>query len=180
MPVPPWSKPSISLTCLLCVIVLCAAAVAQAPVTAPPVTFTADQDRQNMMDQLGIKALRPGPSGNEKAPNHANYDESQANPFPNIPDPLIMNDGRKVTTPAMWWNERRPELLEMFSKYIYGRVPGDVPKVTWTVTTVDHERIGFTPVIAKDLIGEVDNSAYPAIKVRIHMTLVTPERAKGP
>jgi hypothetical protein len=25
-----------------------------------------------MMDQLGIKALRPGPSGNEKAPNHAN------------------------------------------------------------------------------------------------------------
>ena len=35
-----------------------------------------------MMDQLGIKALRPGPSGNEKAPNHANYDESLANPFP--------------------------------------------------------------------------------------------------
>ena len=33
-----------------------------------------------MMDQLGIKALRPGPSGNEKAPNHANYDESKANP----------------------------------------------------------------------------------------------------
>ena len=133
-----------------------------------------------MMDQLGIKALRPGPSGNEKAPNHANYDESQANPFPNIPDPLIMNDGRKVTTPAMWWDQRRPELVEMFSKYIYGRVPSDVPRVTWTVTTVDHERIGFTPVIAKDLIGEVDNSAYPAIKVRIHMTLVTPEHAKGP
>jgi hypothetical protein len=40
--------------------------------------------------------------------------------------------------------------------------------------------IGFTPVIAKDLIGEVDNSVYPAIKVRIHMTLVTPANAKGP
>jgi hypothetical protein len=133
-----------------------------------------------MMDQLGIKALRPGPSGNEKAPNHANYDESQANPFPNIPDPLVMNDGRKVTTTSIWWDQRRPELVEMFSKYIYGRVPSDVPKVAWTVTTVDHERIGFTPVIAKDLIGEVDNSASPAIKVRIHMTLVTPERAKGP
>ncbi len=173
---PLWSKLSISLISFSCVFALGAASVAQ----SPPVTFTTDQDRQNMMDQLGIKALRPGPSGNEKAPNHANYDESQANPFPNIPDPLVMNDGRKVTTPAMWWNERRPELVEMFSKYIYGRVPSDVPKVTWTVTTVDHERIGFTPVIAKDLIGEVDNSAYPAIKVRIHMTLVTPERAKGP
>ena len=55
-----------------------------------------------------------------------------------------------------------------------------MPKVKWTVTAVDHEMIGFTPVIAKDLIGEVDNSAYPAIKVRIHMTLVTPAYAKGP
>ena len=165
--------------CLLCMLA-CASTMAQAPAASPPVMFTADQDRQNMMDQLGIKALRPGPSGNEKAPNHANYDESQANPFPNIPDPLTMNDGRKVTTPGMWWDQRRPELVEMFSKYVYGRVPGNVPKVTWTVTTVDHERIGFTPVIAKDLIGEVDNSSYPQIKVRIHMTLVTPANAKGP
>ena len=47
-----------------------------------------------------IKALRPGPSGDEKAPNHANYDESKANPYPNVPDPLTMNDGQKVTTPA--------------------------------------------------------------------------------
>ena len=40
-------------------------------------------DHQNMMEQLGITALRPGPSGNESAPNHANYDEAKANPFPN-------------------------------------------------------------------------------------------------
>ena len=80
----------------------------------------------------------------------------------------------------MWWDKRRPELVEMFSKYVYGRVPNNVPKVTWTVTAVDHEMIGFTPVIAKDLIGEVDNSSYPAISVKIHMTLVTPANAKGP
>ena len=48
-----------------------------------------------MMDQLGIKALRPGPSGNEKAPNHANYDESKANPYPNLPDPLTLNNGQR-------------------------------------------------------------------------------------
>jgi hypothetical protein len=145
-----------------------------------PVTFTADQDRQNMMDQLGIKALRPGPSGDEKAPNHANYDESQANPFPHLPDPLTMENGQKVTTAEMWRTRRRPELLEMFSKYVYGRVPNNVPKVTWTVTAVDHEMIGFTPVLAKDLIGVVDNSSAPEIGVRIHMTLVTPANAKGP
>ena len=146
----------------------------------PPVTFTADQDHQNMMDQLGIKALRPGPSGDEKAPNHANYDEAKANPFPNLPDPLTLNNGQKVTTPAMWWDKRRPEIVDMYEKYVYGRVPGNVPRVSWTVTAVDHELIGFRPVIVKDLIGHVDNSSYPLINVNIHMTLVTPANAKGP
>jgi hypothetical protein len=140
----------------------------------------ADRDHQNMMDQLGIKALRPGPSGNEKAPNHANYDEAKANPYPDLPDPLTMNNGQKVTTAQMWWDKRRPEIVEMYEKYVYGRVPNHVPKVTWTVTAVDHEMLGFMPVTAKDLAGEVDNSSYPAIKVKIHMTLVTPARATGP
>lgn len=78
----------------------------------PPVTFTADQDHQNMMDQLGIKKLREGPSGDEKAPNHANYDESVANPYPNLPDPLTLANGQKVTSAAMWWTERRPQIVE--------------------------------------------------------------------
>src|SRR5438309_113837 len=141
---------------------------------SPSAKWTADQDHQNMMDQVGIKALRPGPSGNEKASNHANYDESKANPYPNLPDPLTLNDGQKVTTAQMWWDKRRPQLVEMFEKDVYGRIPKDVPNVTWSVAAVDHEMIGFNRVIAKDLIGQVDNSSYPAIKVKIHMTLVTP------
>src|ERR1035441_4632095 len=59
-----------------------------------PMNWTADQDHRNMMDQLEIKALRPGPSGNEKAPDHANYDESKANPFPNLPDALTLENGQ--------------------------------------------------------------------------------------
>src|ERR1700693_1607470 len=76
-------------------------------INLPPTNWTTEQDHQNMMDQLGIKALRPGPSGNENDPNHANYDESKANPYPNLPDPLVMKDSRKVATPALWWRERR-------------------------------------------------------------------------
>jgi len=145
-----------------------------------PVTFTADQDHQNMMDQLGIKSLRPGPSGNDKAPNHANTNESLANPYPNLPDPLTLNNGQKVTTPAMWWDKRRPEIVQLYEDNVYGRLPKSLPKVTWTITATDHEFIGFTRVLARDLIGTVDNSAYPAITVKIHMTLVTPENAPGP
>ncbi len=173
-------SPFLLILCLFSVLSASAVARAQSSAVPHPVTFTADQDHQNMMDKLGIKALRPGPSGNEKAPNHANYDESQANPFGDLPDPLTMKDGQKVNSPETWWTRRRPELLEMFSKYVYGRVPNSVPNVTWTVTAVDHEMIGFTPVIAKDLIGVADNSSAPDINVRIHMTLVTPANAEGP
>jgi len=158
---------------------LLAAANAQ-QASPPPVNFTAEQDHQNMMDQLSLKAMRPGPSGNENAPNHANYDESKANPYPNVPDPLLMNDGTKVTTAAMWNEQRRPQIVEMYSKYVYGFVPPNVPKVTWSVNAIDHEMIGFTPVTATDLTGTVDNSSYPAISVRIHMTLVTPANVHRP
>ncbi len=146
----------------------------------PAVNFTQEQDQKNMLDQLGIKALRPGPSGNEADPNHANYDEAKANPWPDYPDPLTLKNGQNVTTADMWWNERRPEIVADFESEVYGRVPKDVPKVTWTVKAVDNETIGFSPVIAKDLVGHVNNSSYPLIDVNIHMTLVTPVRAKGP
>ena len=169
---------SVRLLCVAAMLAGFAGAFAQSP--APPMTLTADQDHQNMMDQLGIQALRPGPSGDEKAANHANYDESKANPYPNLPDPLTMENGQKVVTAKQWWDERRPQIVDLYSEYVYGRVPKNIPHVTWTVNAVDHERIGFTPVIAKDLTGTVDNSAYPYISVKIHMTLVTPANAKGP
>ncbi len=146
----------------------------------PPVNFTAEQDHQNMMDQLGIQALRPGPSGNESAPNHANYDESLANPYPNLPDVLTLKNGKKVTTPELWWKQRRPEIVEDLEREVYGRVPPNVPKVTWTVTVSEMEFVGFTPVMAKQLVGHVDNSSYPSINVDISMTLVVPANAKGP
>ena len=176
-------KSSLIVLCVVAVVCTQGGAFAQGSTVTPtlpsPRIFTAEQDHQNMMDQLGIKALRPGPSGNDKAPDHGNVDESKANPYPNLPDPLTLNDGQKVTTGQMWREKRRAEIVEMYEKYVYGRVPRNVPKVTWTVTAVDHEMIGFNRVIAKDVIGHVDNSSYPAVNVNIHMTLVTPANATG-
>lgn len=151
------------------------------PGTYPaPVNFTAMQDHKNMMDQLGIRTLRPGPSGNEKDPNHANYDESKANPYPVLPDVLLLGNGQKVITPEMWWHQRRPELVELFEKEVYGRVPKQTPAVKWEVKLTDKEVVNRIPVIAKQLIGHADNAAYPLIDVNIEMTLVVPTHAKGP
>jgi hypothetical protein len=145
-----------------------------------PKTFTAQQDHDNMMKQLGIKALRPGPSGDDKAPNHANYDEALANPYPDLPDVLTLKNGRKVITADMWWKQRRPEIVEDFEREVYGRVPAHVPPLTWTVQVAEREFVGFMPVIAKELVGHVDNADYPLIDVNIKMTLVLPANAKAP
>ena len=156
-------------------------ALAQQPAAPPePKEWTAAQDHRNMMDQLGITALRPGPSGNEQAPNHANYDEATANPFPDLPDVLTLKTGRRVTSAKMWWDQRRPEIVEDFEREVYGRVPAHVPKVTWSVAGTSNETIGGRPVLSRQLVGHVDNSSYPLISVEIQATLVTPAGAKKP
>jgi hypothetical protein len=143
-------------------------------------SWTAAEDHQNMMDQLGIKTLRPGPSGNETAPNHANYDEATANPYPDLPDVLTLKNGKKVTTSAMWWNQRRPEIVEDFEREVLGRIPKNVPGVKWEVMKTVEASVGGHPVIGKQLVGHVDNSSDPDITVDIQMTLVVPARVKGP
>ena len=143
-------------------------------------TFTNQQDLENMRQQLGIKKSRPGFSGNESDPNHANYDESKANPCPELPDILTLNNGKKITTVDEWWKQRRPEIIEGFEKEVYGRLPKNIPKVTWTVKVTDREVVNRIPVVVKMLVGHVDNSAYPLINVDINMMLVVPANVKGP
>ena len=87
-----------------------------------------------MLQKLQITKVRPGVSGmNPKAPDYANYDESKANPYPNLPDPLILKNGQKVTSAKMWWKNRRPEIVEDFDREIYGRMPENTPKVNWEI-----------------------------------------------
>ena len=147
---------------------------------SPSAKWTAEQDHRNMMDQLGIKALRPGPSGNEKDSNHANYDEEEANPYGDLPDALTLKGGQKVTSAEQWWNQRRAEIVEDFGREVVGSIPPHVPKVTWAVKSTTDSKTGVFPVVEKQLVGHVDNTAYPLINVDIEMTLVTPRNAKGP
>jgi dienelactone hydrolase len=138
-----------------------------------------EKDHQRMMDLLGIKQLRPGASGNADGPNPANYDEAKADVYTNLPDPLVLKSGEKVTTAQMWWNQRRPEIQEDFDREILGRTPANLPKVTWEVVSTTQEKNGDVAVVTKHLLGHVDNSSWPAIKVDIDLTLTTPADAKG-
>jgi hypothetical protein len=155
---------------------------AGAPPKVPaPLNWTVAQDHKNMMEQLGIVRLRPGPSGQSGSTNSANYDPAKANPFPDLPDILTLKNGQKVTTADMWWQQRRPEIVEDFEREVIGRVPKDVPKVTWTVVSnVVDGLVGNLSANGKQLIGHVDNSTCPSITVDIRMAVVILAHAKGP
>ncbi|HEX4155459.1 MAG TPA: acetylxylan esterase [Acidobacteriaceae bacterium] len=147
----------------------------------PVVHLTAEQDHQRTMELLGIKELRPGRDGyNKSSPNAANYNESKANPYPHLPDPLVLNDGKRVKTAKVWWKERRPQIVEMFDREMYGRVPAHTPAVHWEVTATKHGEDAGVATITKVLVGHVDNSEYPLIDVNIKMELTTPANASGP
>ena len=102
-------------------------------------------------------------------------------PYPDLPDPLTLKNGKKVKTAKDWWSKRRPEIVEDFDREVYGRVPKDTPKVNWEVTaTTQGEERRRAAIVVKKLLGHVDNSSYPAITVDIQLTLTTPADAKGP
>ncbi|WP_207494803.1 alpha/beta hydrolase family protein [Aridibaculum aurantiacum] len=139
-----------------------------------------EQDHAHMMRQLGITSLRQGADGwNPNAPNAANFDEAKANPYPNLPDPLLTKNGKRVKTAKQWWQKRRLEIVEDFSREIYGRMPA-TPPVNWEVVSTTNEvKEGFA-VVTKELVGRVDNAAYPQVSVNIDLTLTTPANATGP
>ena len=179
-----------SLLTLIFLLLLCASAVLfaqqqrqltpeqQAAMQAQQAATKADQ--QLMLDQLKITALRPGANGsNPEAPNYANYDESKVMTYPPLPDPLTLKNGKKVKNAKQWWNNRRAEIIEDFDREMYGRAPKVTPKVNWEVITTTKEEKYGTPVIIKELLGHVDNSSYPAVKVDIKLTLTTPANAKA-
>ena len=163
---------------------LAAPAPPPAPLAPTPeqmaIQAASEKEHQREMDLLGIKELRRGADGDRNSPHAANYDESKADVFPNIPDPLMLKNRIRVTSAKVWWTKRRPEIVEDFDREIYGRVPANLPKVTWEVVSTMQEKNGDVAVVTKRLLGHVDNSIDPAIKVDIDLTLTTPANATGP
>lgn len=135
-------------------------------------------DYKQMLKQLGIDSTRQGPSGTPTAPNAANTDESRATPYKTLPDPLLMNNGKPVRNARDWWKKRRPEIMELFDREIYGRVPERLSKVRWEIVNSKTDTIGGLPILTKNLTGHIDDHSYPSISAGIQLSVSTPALAK--
>jgi len=107
-----------------------------------------------------------------------NYSEDKANDY-TLPDPLILKNGKPVTNAKTWWQQRRPEIVNDYETYVFGRVPKNTPNVTFEVTDVDKKALDGN-AIKKTITGHIDNTAYPAAKPVINMVLYLPVKANGP
>ena len=147
------------------------AVVPQTPsVTNPSLTGEAPLPRAGEKDADGRTVYRARLTG-----HLTNYYEEKIPPY-TLPDPLKMNDARRVVDSQMWLKDRRPEILQMFQTEIYGKVPDTAPKVRWEVASTDPQaRDGAA--IMKRVVGYMgDGPDAPAMNV----TMYTPARAAGP
>jgi hypothetical protein len=129
----------------------------------PPEGFTARKAGDNAFykrDAQGKNLPRTDLYLWSKSGHFTNYDEDDIPPY-TLPDPLVMQDGRKVTSAEMWYKERRDELVNLFKDNIYGRVPEDkLPKMIWEVRQNEKSADGRT--ITKTIIGYFEGDTPPA------------------
>jgi hypothetical protein len=146
-----------------------------------PVHLTAEEDRQRLLGLLGLTEsdLRPAPVPDAKSPHATNYDETKANVYPILPDPLIFKNGQAVKTPTDWFKRRR-EIREDFDREVLGRSPNSMPDVQWHVISTVHEKYGGVDVITKRLAGRVGPRMNTPIQFDIDLLLTVPAHATGP
>ena len=122
---------------------------------------------QREMGLQGIKQLRPPKNAvHPGRPDFTNYDEEKANPYPDLPPLLTLNDGTKVTKSAQW-KKRRAQIKALFDEDVYGKYPAHIPDVRWKVESVTTKTVDGVAAIVKHIVGTVDNSTDPAIAVEI-------------
>src|SRR4051812_39111744 len=88
-----------------------------------------------------------------------------------LPDPLVMLNGQRVTSKEQWFKERRPELKKLFQHYMYGYAPPAPAKMEFRVERVDPKALG-----GKATLKEVTILLAGADGPKIHVLLVVPNQ----
>ena len=100
----------------------------------------------------------------------SNQNESKVPPY-TLPDPLLCVDGSNIRDAASWRAKRRPELLELFARDVYGRTPtapAGTGKIRALVTSVDRAALGGKAVRKEVTIWFTDRKDGPQIHLLIY------------
>ena len=116
------------------------------------------------------------PRSREEIMKDINYDESRI-PACTLPSPLDRKDGGRIATAYEWVNRRRPEVLALYQKEVYGQIPPR-PDRMWFETLSVREDALDGAAIRKEirLHFAMDNGKSHSFV----MLLYIPKNAKAP
>ena len=106
-----------------------------------------------------------------------NYDEAKIPPYTML-DPLVMRDGRAVTTATMWWRERRPEIVRLFEENEFGRTPENAKRVPLRVKVVERDPHALGGAAIREQVDLYFTDKL-ADGPKMRMLLYLPAHAKG-
>lgn len=134
------------------------------------------QDYKLTLQRLGLASLRGGVDGmHPDASNAVNYDETKVRTY-KLPPLLRMQSGQPVRSAADWRIRRRPELIRLFDREVYGRVPATAPAIRWELQRTEHRTRAGTPVTTRHYRGRA--AGDPKLAIQLDVTL--PDKARGP
>lgn len=105
----------------------------------------------------------------------ANYDEARVGTY-TLPDPLILQNGQKVTSADRWFHQRRPEILRLFQEDEYGRSPGRPRDLSFRLVERNDHALGGTAIREQVTIRFSRRQDSPAM----HLLLYLPAHARKP
>ena len=97
-----------------------------------------------------------------------NYSEEKVHPY-TLPDVLLCEDGTKVTTVKQWERKRRPEILELFSNYMFGKVPFPPSKPKWRIKCTDYSALGGKAIRRDVEIWLLRNAHNSKVSLQIYL-----------
>jgi hypothetical protein len=115
-----------------------------------------------LRDAMG-NALRRAPTG-----HLTNYDEAKVGNY-TLPDPLVLRNGQPVRDAETWFNLRRPELIKLYEREIFGRVPAGAPKVRFEVVATDLAAMDGTAVRKHVVAHFGDKPDGPAVNIILYL-----------
>lgn len=102
-------------------------------------------------------------------------DEAKVRSY-SLPEALVLANGKPVMDAQTWWNERRPEILEMFRTHAYGRAPGHPASQRFEITERGSAAFGGKAIRRQVRIHLSDNPGAPVI----NLVRYIPSSASGP
>ncbi|MGV3602953.1 MAG: acetylxylan esterase [Dyadobacter fermentans] len=104
-----------------------------------------------------------------------NYDESKVGEYV-LPDPLELQNGKKITSVKEWEKQRRPEILSLFKEHVYGRSPESFDKIAFRTVRQDESAMA-----GKATLKEIEITvSQQAESVKINVVMFVPNGRKKP